>query len=1168
MRFRDLFLITLIGIGTWQLAQWPYAGLGTLVPIAEDVNRTDADRSNVIGLDRKEWITFQIPDTSKAIRLLTNASVANPETPVVTQADPRLGWRYSVSYQLTDQKGKIIDAADYHFRSRVESLVDVATGQPVYPMFFEDASVATQTRIMQIGLSSFTDKKPSLIRVRFKAADTNIRTVVARVMSQVERPDAHERTTWNRLSRKRRDEICKYCVYDSDLLGYDERSNLLRWHWVNSPTLGEYEPKSIYKISDLHDEAVAQNSLPAGKYTAANWISSVATPASKGDVRLEFLSINDGLLPSISAEIHRIGTQATDRTTMIANSSDYVINDVDGGLIQIRPDRECVIRAHWKPTGKPTGNPSDRTAETEFVSNWMHETTANAHGEFEITPKTSKIRTYLADDSKVAYKVSHFEQQPTPFRVSARQICDNDFFTSSNDGSSTPTKLNWEYLDSAGMIVDSGELEINGETTRFDYLRIRTDQILLSDANDFYFSVPTNVMQVRFSSESGPLLVNGSVRPAELERRTRVPEDYSPFELSNRLTRSWYTLNPHNHDSLVQENRSFIANSQPIASEIDPRILLGKYEWRRYIPEGNWIGREILVPMETLPERDELLQSIYYELPVESDQTVSRHDIQPGPNKVQLFVAALESVDSPGKITIEVDDTIVYQKRHVSSRGTIELPMTAFQSDSSRMNLRVTTEYPCRVFCNGVCVQNATTFVKRTAQRLKSSQLKFDFHRKTEEKELLTLTLYRNKESYERCQVRVNVEPENSITRSSTPVQGWSILNRVYDLKPTDDAQSLLLGTNHKVDAGYRCFITLDTDLPLGKYKINVQCMDEDKDAYALLYQTIPGNSTRARIQSVPKAYNRPVIDYSEPISTFSRHKRSVHSNPSPKATGLHTVDPKRKRLNQKLKDLLVSPAQIDTVDQPSPAELEQIQQLFRKTASSSPGDAELAAAWEQLGWDLVELDDIGMVVIKESEQQLAGRGVYAIRINSKSNTILQAPHRFFDERTGVITRKLFIENDVYAAAWNSSHRKQVDLAHQQQHYFNAFMQALTNRDSKVIQLHGFDADRRNSKAKSADVILSDTTRFPARHALQTAIRLKELLGQSSAKLFPLDIEELGGTKNSQASLLRNSGFHRFLHVELDGELRKQLAGNASKRSEFAAALLGAGTNPTKQPKP
>ena len=59
-----------------------------------------------------------------------------------------------------------------------------------------------------------------------------------------------------------------------------------------------------------------------------------------------------------------------------------------------------------------------------------------------------------------------------------------------------------------------------------------------------------------------------------------------------------------------------------------------------------------------------------------------------------------------------------------------------------------------------------------------------------------------------------------------------------------------------------------------------------------------------------------------------------------------------------------------------------------------------------------------------ENEQR--GRGIYAIRLKSTSDILLQAPHRFFDERTGRIARKLFVENDIRAVAWNSIHRSKV----------------------------------------------------------------------------------------------------------------------------------------------
>ena len=1153
MRFRDLFVLAVFGLATWYFAQLPFAGMGYLASVAPEVNRIDADRRNAIKLDQNAWVVFQIPDTSTAVRLLTNAAVKTPEMPEVTQADPRPGWRYAIEYQLMDQSGNLIDESVYHFRSRVEKMVDIATGRPVYPMFFEDSTAATETRVMQIGLRSFSKTRPSLIRVRFKSADSNIESVVARALSQVERKNANERTTWNRLSRQRRDAICKYCVYDSDLLGFSERANLLRWHWILSPTIGEFENKSIYSISDLNNEAVAQQTLPAGRLAAADWISRIAIPSAAGDVRLQFIPTNEELPKHFSAHIEWFGNHPRERSSSTVKATCHTLHDLDGGLIQIKTNLECVIRAFWLPKGD---------ALNQSVSAWISENQINQNGEYEITPHLSKIRAYLIDKSKIEYRVSHHENQSTPFRVSIRQIFDDQFFAQSDSTRQQDPLLHWAFVDETGNTVKSGSILVEDTVTRFDHLKISTRQILLSDAKSVYFSVPPNISVVRFRSGK-PLLINSSVRPSGIAQVTRVPEDYSPFDRRERRTRSWYSLKPVEFESLFQDNRSFIINSQPVAPDIDPLILLGRYKWNRYVPQGDWIGREILVPLQHSPDRSEVLQSIYNRIERGRDYSISQYAFESPPKSLRMIVAGEQS---PGNVAVEIGGKTVYARHHASRRGTIELPMPSLASQDSRLNLRVSSEHPCQFFVGGFKVHNSSPFLKRTAQRFARAKLQFDYVKKTNLQELLTLQMYRGAADARRCKIRVRIEPQESIVRSNRPVDGWTVLERIYDLRAAMELKSLLLDTGKSVDAGYRCFIKLDTDLPIGKYRIHVECLEQDTDAYALLFQTEPGVVPRRHIKSVPQTIHSVGHGLSTK-STDSRQKPSLeefHGRPAVD----HVSEPQQQTLDQALSDLLRIKNRTATIMPADERQMKDVQELFHRTAFSPLIKFDLVQDWKRLGWELIELHGRDVVVIRESPGHLQGRGMYAIRRRSSSRFVIQAPHRFFDEKTGIITRKLFAENDFLAAAWNSSHRNQIDLAHQRRHYFNAFTAALADGSTNVIQLHGFAGQNKSKKVQRTKIILSDSTRFPARHAMQTAVRLKELLGRQQVRLFPIEINELGGTKNSQAAFLRSIGVPKFLHVEMASEFRRQLANSASRRQKFAAALLDTSPNPDKQPKP
>jgi hypothetical protein len=88
-------------------------------------------------------------------------------------------------------------------------------------------------------------------------------------------------------------------------------------------------------------------------------------------------------------------------------------------------------------------------------------------------------------------------------------------------------------------------------------------------------------------------------------------------------------------------------------------------------------------------------------------------------------------------------------------------------------------------------------------------------------------------------------------------------------------------------------------------------------------------------------------------------------------------------------------------------------------------------------------MEDQQMVIIEEHQSRRSGRGLYAIRIPVVDPIMVQAPHRFFDTKTGVITKQLFQRQNIQAAAWNTVHRKHYDMAHQSRSFFNSFTRVM-----------------------------------------------------------------------------------------------------------------------------
>lgn len=213
---------------------------------------------------------------------------------------------------------------------------------------------------------------------------------------------------------------------------------------------------------------------------------------------------------------------------------------------------------------------------------------------------------------------------------------------------------------------------------------------------------------------------------------------------------------------------------------------------------------------------------------------------------------------------------------------------------------------------------------------------------------------------------------------------------------------------------------------------------------------------------------------------------------------------------------------------------------------------------WAANNWQLLNSPSGKQFVIREHPDHLHGRGAYAFQPKKKSRIVIQAPHRFNDLMTGSIAIKLFRAQAISAIALNTIDRSEVDLAHTQLHFINAFTSAMikVQPDVAILQIHGFTNKGKTGAAKLAKIIVSDCTKFPGRSARGSALELKTTFGADHTRLFPVDIDQLGGTTNRQAKVAHDHGCPNFLHLELNREFREQLDADASVRASFFASLV------------
>ncbi|MFI3188681.1 hypothetical protein BCS42_05260 [Crenothrix sp. D3] len=210
--------------------------------------------------------------------------------------------------------------------------------------------------------------------------------------------------------------------------------------------------------------------------------------------------------------------------------------------------------------------------------------------------------------------------------------------------------------------------------------------------------------------------------------------------------------------------------------------------------------------------------------------------------------------------------------------------------------------------------------------------------------------------------------------------------------------------------------------------------------------------------------------------------------------------------------------------------------------------------------WQVLAMQQVNQgnfITLQELPTAKNGRGFFAINTQVKNNRLLQAPHSDTDLNTGKIVSSLFLTGGFKAAQWNTVRREISDMAHTPDTYWQAFTKAFAEQypDGKIIQLHGYEQTSRvTDAAVGTDIIVSAGHKSPPPWVQQTAACLKKSLSQIVA-LYPIDVQELGGTTNVQGQLLQRLGHQGFLHIEMTKVTRQALVDNADLRNRFMSCL-------------
>ena len=250
---------------------------------------------------------------------------------------------------------------------------------------------------------------------------------------------------------------------------------------------------------------------------------------------------------------------------------------------------------------------------------------------------------------------------------------------------------------------------------------------------------------------------------------------------------------------------------------------------------------------------------------------------------------------------------------------------------------------------------------------------------------------------------------------------------------------------------------------------------------------------------------------------------------------------------------------------------------------------------------ELWQVDAAWFWVLRERDEARRGAGAYVFRAPYRPETerapapllILQAPHAYFDQRTGRIAAGMVFGSSpgrvpVDVLMTNTLHRYQqapdrrhqeahnpADVCHNPEHLFHhattVIAGAAPDRQVMLVQLHGFGApndgdgdhdgdDDGDGRAAMGGVeVIVSAGRADGSSAASTNVAraLARVLGAEAVRRYPEDIGQLGGTTNVQGRMLRERGDAAFLHIEMSAGLRKRLAAEPDRLAAFADAVLG-----------
>ena len=225
-------------------------------------NGIRVSRSIAYRVSSSRWLEFGLTERGP-VRILSNCALSHPNEKVT---------RYAIDYELFDSSGQIVQSGRYHHRARINLLHN--SQQADFQRPIAKTSFA-QTQQPGSNSAEFWIEAPDLdvpgrLRIRVAESSDAIVEIAARAYQRTELSPRKAESAWQRLSRRKRQQLARGFAVPSDWLEPFETTALAGFAWHALGPKGvegeDYEERLLLIVNDpAFERHHARMDVPAAK---------------------------------------------------------------------------------------------------------------------------------------------------------------------------------------------------------------------------------------------------------------------------------------------------------------------------------------------------------------------------------------------------------------------------------------------------------------------------------------------------------------------------------------------------------------------------------------------------------------------------------------------------------------------------------------------------------------------------------------------------------------------------------------------------------------------------------------------------------------------------------------------------------------------------------------